>query len=215
MKRIALLGAGGHAKVVWDTVQCLSEREHLQVVAALDDDPKLWGQALFGLTIDGPVRRIAELPVDAVIVAIGDNQARQRVFEQTQALGIPLLSAIHPTAVIAHDVQLGRGVVAFAQVAVNSGTVIGDDVILNTACSVDHDCVLGAHVHVAPGAHLCGGVHVGPGTLVGVGAVVIPNLHIGADVTVGAGAVVLHDLPDGVTAVGVSARILAPAPRKQ
>jgi serine acetyltransferase len=40
---------------------------------------------------------------------------------------------------------------------------------------------------------------------------VIQQIRIGADVTVGAGAAVVPDLPDGVTAVGVPARVLPTA----
>ncbi|WP_304412082.1 acetyltransferase [Synechococcus sp. CB0205] len=44
---------------------------------------------------------------------------------------------------------------------------------------------------------------------IGIGASVIQQIRIGADVIVGAGAAVVSDLPDGVTAVGVPARVRA------
>jgi len=206
MKRIALLGAGGHAKVVWDTLLCMSEP--IQVVAVLDDNPELWGKPFGELFVDGPVQKLESLAVDAAIVTIGKNVARRTVYGRAKSMGVPLFRAIHPSAVIARGVQLGEGVVIFAHVTVNTGTIIDDDVILNTACSVDHGCELGAHVHIAPGANLCGGVYVGETTLVGVGVVVIPGVHIGANATIGGGAAVIDNLPDGVTAVGVPARIL-------
>lgn len=208
MKRIVLLGAGGHARVVWDVLELIRERDGLQVIAVLDDAPALWGKAFAVLTIDGPIQKIERVPADAALIAIGDNGARRDVYAQVKSRGIPLVSAIHPRAVIARDVQLGAGIVAFANVVVNTGTRIDDDVILNTACSVDHDCVIGAHAHIAPGVHLAGTVTIGEGTLLGVGSVTIPHVTIGEWVTVGAGSVVTHDLPARVTAVGVPARIL-------
>jgi len=205
MKRVLLVGAGGHAKVVWDTLQ-VQDREHtVEVVGIVDDDPQRWGQRLLGLPILGPVSAIAQMDADAALITIGNNQARHRIYEAIKALGIPLVNAIHPTAVIATDVQIGLGVVVFANVVINIGTVIGDDVILNTGCIVDHDCVIGPHVHLAPGVRLAGGVTVGVGTLMGVGAVAIPGVAIGQWVTVGAGGVVIDNIPDGVTVVGVPA----------
>ena len=86
--------------------------------------------------------------------------------------------------------------------------MIGSGAILNTGCSVDHDAQLADGVHLCPGARLAGEVHVGARSWIGVGASVIQQVRIGSDVTVGAGAAVVRDLPDGVTAVGVPARVL-------
>ncbi|MGE4416361.1 MAG: acetyltransferase, partial [Marinobacterium sp.] len=85
---------------------------------------------------------------------------------------------------------------------------IGKGVILNTGCSIDHDCTIGDCAHISPGARLAGGVKVGMQSWVGIGASVKQLINIGHQVTVGAGAVVLVDLPDGVTAVGVPAKLM-------
>ena len=174
----------------------------------LDDDPALIDSQIMGLPILGKTERVFELDFDAAIVGLGDNGLRRVFYERLRARGVPLTNAIHPTAVIAKDVQLGSGLAVAANVVVNPGSRIGDNVILNTACTVDHDCIIEEHVHIAPGAHLCGGVRVGRGTLIGVGACVIPYKTIGAEVIVGGGAVVTKDLPDRVTAVGIPARII-------
>lgn len=209
MKRVVLVGAGGHAKVVWDTLRLMRIRgQTVEVVGIVDDDPQRWGERFLGLPILGPVSAIAHMDTDAALIAVGNNRARQRLYETIQALGMPLANAIHPTAVIAADVQIGHGVVAFASVVINIGTLIADNVILNTACSVDHDCVIGAHAHLAPSVHLAGGVKVGEGTLMGIASSAIPNVTVGRWVTVGAGSVIIDSIPDEVTAAGVPARIL-------
>ncbi len=208
MQRIAILGAGGHAAVVADALRrALGDA---CIAAILDDDPKLWGERLAGVTIAGPVRTVVDVPADGVIIAIGDNRARGRVYEWLVETQIPLVNVIHPSAVIAPDVELGRGVVAFANVVVNVRSRIGDNVILNTACTIDHDSVIGPHVHVAPGAHLAGGVAIGEGTLVGIGSGAIPGITIGKWATIGAGAVVVDNVPDNATVVGVPARVIKP-----
>ena len=45
----------------------------------------------------------------------------------------------------------------------------------------------------------------------GGGAIVCPGVTIGADTVVGAGAVVTRDLPAGVVAAGVPARVIRQA----
>jgi acetyltransferase EpsM len=210
MKQIVLFGAGGHARVVWDTLRLMSHRDDLQVTAVLDDDPKLWGQAFMGIKIAGPLTSADQIKLDAAIVAIGDNRARYAAYGMCRSIGIPLMNVIHPSAVIGDSVTLGTGIVAFANVVVNIGTHIGDNVILNTACTIDHDCEIGAHAHIAPGVHLAGGVRVGEGALMGIGATAIPGVSIGRWVTIGAGSVVLENMPDQVTAAGSPARIIKP-----
>ena len=61
---------------------------------------------------------------------------------------------------------------------------------------------------IGPGARLAGEVQVGERSWIGIGASLIQQIRIGCDVTIGAGAAVISDLPDGVTAVGVPARVL-------
>jgi acetyltransferase EpsM len=63
-------------------------------------------------------------------------------------------------------------------------------------------------VHVSPGAQLGGNVYVGEGAHIGIGASIKPGVKIGKWSVVGAGAVVVNDVPDGVTVVGVPAKIL-------
>jgi len=180
----------------------------VHVLGFLDDNRELWGRHLFGLPVTGPVDAIRHMNPDGVIVAIGHNAARKRVYTWLKKQGIAIVNAIHPTATIATTARIGEGVAVFAGVVVNADTVLGNNVILNTSCSVDHDCLIGDHAHLGPGVHLCGGVTVGESALLGVGAVAVPGVRIGARVTVGAGAAVVNDLPDGVVAAGVPAKVL-------
>lgn len=54
-------------------------------------------------------------------------------------------------------------------------------------------------------------VVIGPGSWLGTNVVVLPGVTIGRQVAVGAGSVVTTDLPDGVIAAGVPARVLRSA----
>ena len=111
------------------------------------------------------------------------------------------------SAVISASATLGRGVAVMAGAVINAESQIGDLAIVNTGAVVDHDCRLGAACHLGPAAALAGGVSLGERAFLGVGARTIPGVTIGADSVVGAGGVVARDLPDGVLAIGVPAKI--------
>jgi len=202
------MGAGGHAQVVGDAIEAAARVQpgSVEVAGYLDDDPGRLGQELVGGRVQGAFAGYAAVPHDTLIVAVGTNLDRRRIFLDLVAKGCAFGTVIHPASVMAPDVVLGDGVVIMAGVVINTGTHIGRNVILNTACSIDHHSTVGDHAHVAPGARLGGGVTVGAGALIGMGAVVLPGLRIGDAATVGAGAVVVHDVLDHTTVVGNPAR---------
>lgn len=207
--RVVIIGAGGHGQVVADLLlRAWARGAMLQPIGYVDDNPVLWEKFPLELPVFGPLTQLVSVAHDAVIIAIGDNRSRARLFQQMQGQNERIVNAIHPSAVVAPDVRLGQGVMICAGTVINTGTTIGDDVILNTSCSVDHHSVIRDHAHLAPGVHLGGGVCVEEGALLGVSAASVPGRTIGRWSVVGAGAVVTHDIPAYATVVGVPARVI-------
>lgn len=208
MKRLALLGASGHGKVVAD-----------MALACGWDDVEFFDDAWPGLQMNGhwPVAgnmaallgRLAEF--DGVLVSIGNCATRWQKHQALRAAGATLVSVLHPHACVSRFATIQAGSVIMPGAVVNVDAVVGEACIVNTGATVDHDCVLAAGVHVSPGAHLSGDVRVDLCSWVGVGAAVRQGIRIGANVMVGAGAVVVKHIPDGQTVVGNPARLLASA----
>ncbi len=207
--RVLILGAGDHGQVIADSLlQGVTHHQNIEPIGYLDDDPNLLGKKYLGLPVLGTIAQRNEVTHEGVIVAIGQNSIRARIFRQLEKEGEHFINAVHPSAILAPEVQLGVGVAIMAGVVVNTGSVIGDNVILNTCCSVDHHGQIGHHAHLAPGVHLGGRVAVGEGALLGVGTAVIPGQRIGDWSIVGAGSCVISNIPNGVTAVGVPTKII-------
>ncbi len=216
MNRVLILGAGGHGHVVADIlVQAGAAGASVQVLGFLDDDPQIQGAATLSVPILGTLSALGTIPHDSVILAIGDNRRRQQLFAQLSTRGEQFVIARHPTAVIAPDVEIGPGTMICAGVIVNPGSIIGANVILNTGCTVDHHNRIGNHVHIAPGSHLGGAVEIGEGTLIGIGAIVLPQRQIGSWTILGAGALSNRDLGDHVVAVGMPAHIIRSQPTQE
>jgi acetyltransferase EpsM len=206
---LVIWGASGHARVVADIVRL---HGHFHIIGFLDSiDPGRKGTEFSGATILGGQEQLERLHRDNVrhaILGIGDCRARLRLAGIVNQAGFELATATHPNATVAQDVQPGAGTVIMAGAVINPGSIVGENVIINTSSSVDHDCVIEKGAHIGPGAHLAGGVTIGEGAWVGIGAVVKDRVKIGRDSIIGAGAVVLQDIPDGVVAFGMPAKVI-------
>jgi sugar O-acyltransferase (sialic acid O-acetyltransferase NeuD family) len=203
MKKLAILGASGHGKVVADTAECCG----WQSVEFFDDAwPELQINGAWSVVGDTAalMGRLADF--DGVVVAIGNNRIRHAKLLELRAEGAHLVTLVHPAATVSRYAVIGDGTVVFAGAVVNAGARIGTAAILNTSCSIDHDCLLDDAVHISPGARLAGGVQVGDLSWVGIGASVRQLISIGQRVVVGAGSAVVSDIPDDLTVAGVPAQ---------
>ena len=197
MRKLAIIGASGHGKVVAD----IARKNGYKEIVFLDDDERI--HECGGYPVIGKSSEAGAIDAD-VIIGIGNAGVRKQIQES-----IPdekLVTLIHPDAVVAEDVVIGVGTVVMAGAVINPGTHIGKGCIINTCSSVDHDCIVDDFVHVAVGSHLCGTVNVGAGTWIGAGVTVSNNVFICPDCMIGAGAVIVNDIWESGTYVGVPAK---------
>lgn len=209
MQKLVIWGASGHALVIADIIRLQGEYE---LVGFLNDlNPERQGTEFCGLPIFGGREQLAHLQrlgVQLLILGFGNCRLRLELSALVKAKGFQLATAIHPRAVVAAGVPIGPGTVIVAGAVVNPGAKIGENVIINTCASVGHECIVEDGAHIAPGVRLGGKARVGQATWVGIGATVKECVNIGKYSVIGAGAVVLKDIPDGVVAYGVPARII-------
>lgn len=214
MRKIAILGASGHGKVVAE----IAELNGFDEIVFFDDAWKVndrkaveveqCGRANFPWKVVGNTESLLSCLRDfeACAVGIGDNGTRWEKLTSLKRAGVRLALLIHPNATVSRYAELGAGVVVMANATINPFVKVGEACIINTGSSIDHDCIVGHAVHVSPGANIGGGVEIDDKTWIGIGACVRPSCKIGSDVIVGAGAAVVKDIPDHQTVVGVPAR---------
>lgn len=203
MKRLAILGASGHGKVVADCAELCGWES-----VSFFDDAWPGKQSNGGWPVIGDTNSLLACVADfdGVLVAIGNNAVREAKLLALAEQGAALPVLVHPAASLSRYAVVGAGSVLFAGAVVNVDCRIGTGAIINTGATVDHDCVLGDAVHISPGAHLAGGVCVGDRSWLGIGSSVRQLAQIGCDVMVGAGAAVVSDIPDACVVTGVPAR---------
>jgi len=86
-KRIVIVCAGGQGAVVADILQRAREAgSDAEPIGFVDDTPGLVGTAILGIDVLAPVASLGDIAHDAVIVALGDNQARRKMTERLARL---------------------------------------------------------------------------------------------------------------------------------
>lgn len=204
-RRIIVLGAGGHARVLADALRPLA------VFGFVDANPEKHGLRIGGAIVLGDDQIVLSYAPETLelvngLGSISDTALRMALFVHFKKAGYVFRDVIHRSAVIASDVIWGEGVQIMAGAILQPGVVIGQNTVVNTGAVVDHDCYIGSHVHIAPGAVLSGGLQIADAAHVGTGATIVQGVSIGANSVVAAGAVVIRDVPAGTTVMGVPAR---------
>lgn len=195
---IIVIGGGGHARVVIDTLRAAGY-DILGVVDPRSDVATLLpkGIRLLGQDLRATQPDQIQLVLGVGSVDVGAKNPRPRIFAEAKAAGFAFVNLRHPSATVAADAALGEGSQLMAGSVLQPGVSLGVNCIVNTRASIDHDCRIGDHVHIAPGATLSGGVSVGDGSHIGTGAVVVQNIRIGAGAMIAAGAVITRDVLPG------------------
>ena len=189
-------GASGHGLVIAEIIEALGHT----FGGFIDDNPSSGALSWEAFCTSHTQANI--------IIGIGNNTTRQKIFNKIDEKGYHLPSVVHPCAIVSPSAMIQRGVVVMAGVVVNAKALIQEGAILNTSCVIEHECVIGSYAHISPKVALAGAVHVGAMSHIGIGASVIQGVKIGENTTIGAGGVVINDIPSNVTAVGVPVKII-------
>lgn len=202
-KRIAILGASGHGKVIAE----IAELNGYRVCFFDDAFPETSKLAHWQIMGSGHDLYASLNEYEAVTVAIGDNKTRALKLKALIAKQANLATLIHPTAHISQYSVIGVGTVIMAGAVVNPFAEIGVGTIINTSAVIEHDCVIGDYAHVSPNASLAGGSELGEGAWFGIGSCCRQLIKIGAYSVIGAGSVVVKDIPAQCTAFGNPAEV--------
>ena len=199
MKKVVIIGASGHAKVIADIVIKSGD----ELVGFLDDNEAL-PDGILGYPYLGTIENYCGFAQKCCfIIGIGNNLIRKRIAE---SMDVKWYTAIHPSAQIAIDTKIGEGTVLMANSVINTSASVGRHCIINTGAVVEHDNRIKDYVHISPNASLCGNVSVGTLTHIGAGVTVKNNITVCDNVIVGAGGAVVKDIVENGTYIGVPVR---------
>jgi acetyltransferase EpsM len=190
MKKVILIGAGGHAAELRDYIRFnnnMPNRKKIEVEGFIDDDPSTYEHYAYEEAFLGAIKGHEVRQDVCYLMAIANLKYRRLIIERFIEEGAELIGFIHPTALISPSAEI------------HPSAVISH---------IGHDTQIGDYNFISPQVALSGNTKIGNENLLGTNSATIPGVKIGNNNLIGAGAIVIKDLPDGVTVVGNKARIL-------
>ena len=145
MNNIAIIGSGGHAKIIIDI---LNELNTYNIIGFYDDNTK---SKLYNLNHLGKIDNI-DKSINNFIIAIGNNNIRKQIYDKNKNLTYPNL--IHPKSIISKNSILGIGNVICAGAVVQTDVIIGNHCIINTNSSIDHESIIKDYCSVCPDCYM-------------------------------------------------------------
>lgn len=208
---LVIFGAGGFGREVLVLLRQLNEVQPTWTLHGFYDDqapatPTLNGLPYLGTTAD--LNATTE-PL-AVAVAVGSPAGRAAVVAQLTSPQLSFPVIVHPSVAWRpyQNITIGEGTIIQKDVNLMTDLRIGRFVVLNVGTILGHDAVVEDFCSLMGHVDLSGYVHLETGCYLGTKATIIQGLRMGAHSTLGAGAVAVRDLPTGITAAGVPAKIL-------
>ncbi len=189
MRDIVLVGFGGHAKSVADTIERIGQ---YNIVGYTDVKEDTACSRYKYLGTDDILQDLYESGIKYAAVCVGymgKGNIRDKLYDAIKSIGYELPVLIDPSAVVSETSIIGEGTFIGKGAIVNAEARLGKMCIINTGAIVEHEDVIGDYVHVAIGARLCGQVKLEDHVFIGAGAVVVQGVSVEKERMIRAGEV--------------------------
>ena len=182
MEKLLLVGAGGFGRVV------LEHASGLYDCAFLDDGD---AEAVDGVPVIGKTSDMASFYPEykLLLVTIGNNKLRERLYKQAAEIGYAFPNIIHPSAYVSPHAHIGTGCVILNNAVIQNNARCGDGCILNPGVELHHDSSIGSYCLIYTNSVVRSLTHVGDRVWIGSNATVSTSAIIPDDTVIGDGEV--------------------------
>ena len=191
MTKYIIVGSGGHARSLLDTIGNIDGAE--LYVLSHPDVPTNFGATLISESI-----AIQNQGDFSFVLGIGKRSIRNRLIaELLSVISIGRFPPIiHPTAYVSKSAQVGFGSQILGQAYIGPNAVIGNFALVNTRAVIEHDAEVGDQSVMSPGVIVAGSTVIGKNCFVGMGAKISNDISIGSGSTISSNVFISRDLQE-------------------
>lgn len=197
MKKIILIGAGGHAKSCIDVIE---NAKTYKIVGFIDNQKKL-GEKILNYRIIGKdedlpkiCKKFKNLNCHISLGSILDQGLREKLFLRAKKLGLKFPVLKSKKSYISKYCNVGEGTIIMHNVLLNANVMIGRNCIINTKSLIEHDVTIGDHSQISTGAIVNSTVTVGKKCFIGSNTVIKQTVKIKSNSFINMGTKVFKDV---------------------
>lgn len=183
--KLLLVGAGGLGRVTLEHAACDYD-------CAFVDDGYPVGTEICSVPVVGAIADLSRLREEytSLVVTIGDNHLRERIYRQADALDYEFPSILARSAYVSPFAQLGWGCILLNNAVVQNGAQIGNGVVLTTGVEAHHDCTISDFALVYTNSVVRTGAKIGERAKIGSTATVGNFVQVPEDAVIPDGAAI-------------------------
>lgn len=178
MKKIYLIGGGGHCKSCIDVIESTGK----YAIQGIFDVKENIGNEVLGYKIVDTDENISIYAGPNIYFLITVGQIKSSALRvKLFSLKLQLATIISPRAYVSKHASIGAGTIIMHDAFVNAGAQIGANCIINSKALIEHDSKVGDHCHISTAAVVNGDCVVGARTFIGSNTVMKNGRNIGPD----------------------------------
>lgn len=196
MKKLLLLGAGGHAE---SCIDLLNEQKTFilgGICGKLKEKNKKILKKFSVTYTDKDLSKLSK-KFKFALIGIGQiysHQSRLHLFKKLKLLGFELPTIKSKYSIISKHSNIGEGTVVMHGAIIGPNVKIGNNCIINSNALIEHGSKIKDNVHVATSATINSGVQVGSGSFIGSRSVIKQEVKIKNNTFIKMGSIIKKNL---------------------
>ena len=199
MKKIIVIGAGGHGAEIADYIEYnnqFADHDPYEIVGFLDDDPSNYENYQFSAPLLGDIVDHQVRKDHFYIIGIANLKYRKKFVLDFLEQGATFINLIHKSAYVSSSARIGKGAIIGPNANIGPNVKVGNYTLINARCSLGHDTQVGDFNFISPNVCFSGFTEVGDENLFGINSATIPNIKVGNNNKIMAGMVINKHVQD-------------------
>lgn len=195
MKKIILIGAGGHAKSCIDVILLTKK---YKILGFIDQNQKI-NISNYKVLGDEKYLKYLRNKSYCLHISLGFIKSplkRIKIFNKFRKLNFKFPKIISPKSHVSKNARILDGTIIHHNAIINFEAKIGSNNIINTSAIIEHGAIIGNNCHISTRAVINGDAVVQDNTFVGSGSVIREGVKIGKNCFIGIGQVVTKNIPN-------------------
>ena len=193
MKKIILIGAGGHCVSCIDVIE---KQKKFKIIGLIDN---IKNKLLLGYKTIGNDKDLKKFSKKSyyTLITIGhtkNSKIRENLFRKFSKNGFKFPLVVSPLSYVSKHASIGEGTIVMHGAIINAGAKVGKNCIINSKALIEHDAIIGDHCHLATRSTVNGGVLIKDNSFIGSSSVIKQNITIGKNCFINANLFVRKNL---------------------